>query len=650
MKLLYIWNSDYGNQDMHNKGFILNSEYYIAYDSLKNILTINKNNDYISDLWGVNVLDCFAVIGENGSGKTMLMNLLLQIWDELRNDSLPKNKYFIIFYNEEYSKIYIFYSGKKPEVAREEGVKFYFDKIGSDRPKVFKGFHVAYFQNILNKTDYLAKYRCEYDFSISRKIAYDMATTYEMHYDELSKDKILNYFSKEAFKIIEFLYDYAIDNSTYIPFPLPRKIQIKVSGEEYNTNYLIERAKRSGQDSDGEILEKGVFGYRDKIKKYVEKIDSLWIRNTIMQSLMNCLKSILFPSVSTSMNVKEKTYIFSEMAERLFEKSITYNVGKEACRSVIQELMILKELVDEHEKYIVEDTINFVSWVEENQALIISIENRDFSIIAEMGKHSKSFMKRMIELYSKICLSFPFYDFSFDISTGEYLFLSIFADLYHMKKSANIRRNAHVYPALKNGDYILLIFDESELAMHPRWQREYIKWIVDFCDQYFSEQKVQIFVTTHSPILLSDFPSKNVLYLKRNKSGSISVLYDYIKTFGNNIHTLYLNSFFLDDQGVIGSFAEKKINGIVEELLEDKINQNWSQDKLYRIQTMINLIGEEVVRTRLLELYQKKTGEQLRKIDGRQNMESEMVKNTISVLKAQKIQLEEMISKLEGQI
>lgn len=646
MKLLYIWNGDYGTKNLHNKEFMLNSEYHIVYNSCNNLLTINKNDEYISGFWGGNISDCFAVIGENGVGKTMLMNLLMQICVELKTKHSVRNEYFVIFYDNGNSKIYTFYSGRNPEINLKGIERSCYEsyEIDTNTSELFNNFHVAYFHNALNRADYIAKNRCEYDFSISRKIANDAEVRNEMHHAGLSEDKILNYFSNEAFKIIYFLYNYAIGNPSKIPFPIPQKVQIGIT--EYNTNYLVEKAKRLENENNRGNLIKVISQYCDDLGMYARKIDSLWIGNTIKQLLMNCFTGILFPSVPTSRNVGskiEKGQILYGMANRLCKEYDGHIDGKEACKITLRELRNLKDLVEKHEEYIIKNTIDFISWMEKKEIDIKSFENKCLPMIeVKTGKQSKRFINEMVELYSKVSLVFPFYEFSFDVSAGEYLFLSIFADLYYMRE--NIVR----FNSSECKKYILLIFDEAELSMHPRWQREYINWIVEFCGRCFDRQQIQIIVTTHSPILLSDFPAKNVLYFK-NKNGTINVKYDYIKTFGNNIHTLYLNSFFLDDQGIVGSFAEKKINGIVEELLEDEICKNWDRDKLYRIQTMIDFIGEEIVRTRLLELYHQKTGERLGKNGNRRYIGSEAIKDTISILKAQKEQLEVMISKLERQ-
>ena len=83
-------------------------------------------------------------------------------------------------------------------------------------------------------------------------------------------------------------------------------------------------------------------------------------------------------------------------------------------------------------------------------------------------------------------------------------------------------------------------------------------------------------------------------------NGKIETLTDIADTFGSNIYTLFLNSFFLDKDGTMGAFAEEKINEAAGILL------NHSEDfpeKRDDVKTIIDYIGEGPVKSKLEELY-----------------------------------------------
>ena len=49
IKLLYIWNGNFGNSSLYNKGFIINSKYYVEYNHNNGTIYIEKNENYIPE-------------------------------------------------------------------------------------------------------------------------------------------------------------------------------------------------------------------------------------------------------------------------------------------------------------------------------------------------------------------------------------------------------------------------------------------------------------------------------------------------------------------------------------------------------------------------------------------------------------------------
>ena len=199
---------------------------------------------------------------------------------------------------------------------------------------------------------------------------------------------------------------------------------------------------------------------------------------------------------------------------------------------------------------------------------------------------AKEDIKNFFELYKTIIeANFPFFDFYFGVSTGEYYYLQIFSKLFSVLKSSS-------------EENLLLIFDEVDLALHPKLQRQYMKKLIEFLEEVSENIKIKlkIIITTHSPIILSDFPHTNVLYLKNEdkEKGAIEFYKEKdVLTFGSNIHSLFLNSFFLASEGTMGAFAEDKINRIIEELYE-KDEKNVENNR-----KIVGFIGESIIRNKL---------------------------------------------------
>ena len=150
-----------------------------------------------------------------------------------------------------------------------------------------------------------------------------------------------------------------------------------------------------------------------------------------------------------------------------------------------------------------------------------------------------------------------------------------------------------------DGKTIIILLDEPDLQLHPEWQQKFIDMLLQLLWLYFPKVKFQIIITTHSPILLSDIPKNNVIFIDKNFDGSSRVCneVDFNETFAANIHSLYNNSFFLD--GIpIGCFAKRKVEELYDKINNDVLSDNIIED-IYRI-------GEPIIRGVLLKLYDEK--------------------------------------------
>ncbi|MES9799434.1 hypothetical protein ABWK47_28625 [Bacillus toyonensis] len=124
--------------------------------------------------------------------------------------------------------------------------------------------------------------------------------------------------------------------------------------------------------------------------------------------------------------------------------------------------------------------------------------------------------------------------------------------------------------------------------------------------KFLQKKSIQVILTTHSPFILSDLPSGNVILLKKDdnkKIRTVKNLEGNQLTFAANIHDLLTNSYFMHD-GLVGKFAQNKINTLVDEILDsspEKVKSNSS-----RIRKQIDIIGEPIVKRKLIEIFEDK--------------------------------------------
>lgn len=178
-------------------------------------------------------------------------------------------------------------------------------------------------------------------------------------------------------------------------------------------------------------------------------------------------------------------------------------------------------------------------------------------------------------------------------------FLSIgFSRALSSGESSMIKMYSRLYDALKKQqdglqkEEIHFFLDEVDLYLHPEWQRQWLSRFIDGLE-YISETlqrnfKFQVFFTTHSPFMLTDFLKENVLLLKRENPDSKTEVIEYQgeNIFGSNIYDLIQSGFFLGNS--VGCLFEMKI----KQLLEDKsigLN-NLDSNRIY------NSIGDSIIK------------------------------------------------------
>lgn len=194
---------------------------------------------------------------------------------------------------------------------------------------------------------------------------------------------------------------------------------------------------------------------------------------------------------------------------------------------------------------------------------------------------------------------------------------------------------------------MIFLLDEPELGFHPLWKKKFVNCIIKVLPLFFEHKQIQIILSTHDPLTLSDFPISNTIFLNKMEGNCLKIAEANIpkQTFGSNINELLVNSFFLKDE-LIGDFAREKIEEVILQLnyfklLKEKIyfqnvdqtKEKHKQDELKRINAAIenldknqntkkfrssdfmnekieskvfktiNLIGEPVIRYKLFEMY-----------------------------------------------
>jgi predicted ATP-binding protein involved in virulence len=216
------------------------------------------------------------------------------------------------------------------------------------------------------------------------------------------------------------------------------------------------------------------------------------------------------------------------------------------------------------------------------------------------------------------------------LSSGEkQLIYSINSLFYHLINLYSVSNSSDEEKIIY--DKISIILEEIELYFHPDFQRKYINLLIEGLKRLeLKNLSLNFIFVTHSPFILSDIPSTNIMYLNVIENESSQIMKNK-KSFGANIHELLGDNFFFNnDEIYIGEYAKNKIDKTIEWLndLKDKnlkIRELNNIEKLNSIQIakkkqitesikklstfskdhleLIKIIDEPIIKNKLLEMY-----------------------------------------------
>ncbi len=552
-------------------------------DSNYNIKLIERkeNLKFIENFWLNNVELVSAIVGENGTGKTTILNSFREV------HSLCK-----FIYETSESEDFIFLN--TPEINE-----------------------IIYYSSFLNITQSdsengnfkdLSKYKLMIDDTQNENL--DLTTLLELHNSENLKRWI---------KFIEF--NNQNDLLKKISLPVFDKIAVKlnyINIDPYQTSYrfrpffeaLKEKINKERENREQKIIDEiGLDKFQEakagnKIRLELEVITRVISKtqNILESSGNKYLEEGFIVDGKTTNDVGFKN-ANSKKAFFWFLKNsfIQLSKAKEG-KKILFPFTQIKKLVETMLSCLPEDE-EIENWTEFNVNF-----NQALSIIEAYENFLLAF-KDDFSYDKKVLLSFSPLK---NLSSGEKGLYDLFSVLHdHNYKFENdIHRDFNFFgksQRIKNN--FLIILDEADLGFHPEWKKKYVDIIQKVIPSIFKDNNIQIIISTHDPLTLSDLPNNNIVYLKKDK-GITKILemgdkQRPKKTFGANITNLLEDSFFVND-GLIGDFAKHKIEKTINWINDAKESQNRNKElfskELKYHKDIISIIDEHVVKIKLAEM------------------------------------------------
>lgn len=629
MELVYAWIEKFRNYKDVELNF--SDKFIIKFDKYNKSIKITPKKSYIA-IYPEYITNVNAIVGKNGVGKTNLLDVL-----GLRSNDRNKNK---AEFEMKYKK------GKGPfyrvpddiEAEIKHSIYFFIYYMGKDDNDqdlfCFEGNDIESFQSIIKfepgtgldieywMSKYWFAFICNYreemlihKYDLNVKLGGNRT---ELHEDGLGRysdirreqDKLViislrenlsdKYYDYSSTKPID---DYRISvprrNAYFQSKLLAMKVQmlykqlhepnrlmfqndaytLKISYNSYFLNDSI--------DDENKLLMqfsyKELNGREKEVCKVLESFVQYFFRFPNISA--NSETSVNKEELLSEINVKRKSlkgykeYYFN-IIKRLCD---TYIKDKDDTQRILECYIALADELSTNKSFkFYKDyiSIDITKQVSMNEILPV--------INVTVDEKAQSEFNETFTVFS------DFFNYSIEnLSDGETAYLGFFASLYEQ-----------VSLLTPNKEKYIILLDEPESRMHPELTRNFIDEMILFLrDLSGGKKKFQIVISTHSPFILSDIHSNNILYLEKDSTGYCRPVKRMINTFGANIHTLLKDGFFMSS--TMGEFATKKIKEVISSINDSSIEDVTEEQKNEWVY-IINSIGEPLIQKRIMKMFNDK--------------------------------------------
>ena len=579
------------------------------------IISRNQNDKYIPNFFNISESDSkiellSAIVGENGVGKSSILDIIRSVFS--KSEGFTYKEVVVLVENEGETRI--LYSNI-PFKCYLEGKLL--EEIGKPNN------NTSSYQSIYYSPHFDLKYNSNYDeldyydISLDEYIRQDLNNIKQNDVDIHNE---LNF--KNTLRIIEFVTSDTFQREEILSvFEIP----------QYEYASLIFKEKKIRKNQNEKIdFQNTPYQFREIIENILRKIDDdIEIVYNHLKSIGNLNKIVFMQDIFKNVVLKTILSVIIDMLEErntyleegILENEESLNIEKSDAKSLFL-FFIRNAYIERMRNYKIFNDSLFEKFLNNIEYIIESVSNEsdisDFPYNSVTIKIKVENIKNLIELHREIVKNFMRYpnmisykninQYEFitidplgrSLSSGEFSILNFFSKLYFFLQNSP-------FISLSKKNYILLL-DEADLGLHPMWKKRFIDIILKSVPYFFEgltpKPNLQIILTTHDPLTLSDIPKHNVIFLEKAEEGKCRISSEVQKTFGANITDLLADSFFIKD-GLIGDFAKSKINEVITWINENRNKTKIDEEKLAYYKKVIELIDERVIKLKLSEMITK---------------------------------------------
>lgn len=574
MQLIYLWiQNGQGVPKEQDLNFWSKYSFYTKLKDDEIVMEYKANPNYLEGFWvNGNITELTVIVGRNGSGKTSLLSF---IGDNISTDIGKSNLKYICIFKLPGREKYTIYSRPKQRISPLA--------IGilADEKLSFEMSDKGYIDDELVSLRYpcaFIHYSPLLNLNLDRGIyPIDISTTHKLlERDSANPGKSIAHLQ---FEEIAAQLRFITGNKDVIPFALPQSCRVSLVRADYEA--LLRKANDNGASS---YLRKFLYKIRDGFKKLrgLEPDEYRLFGDRYFETVLYVAieRSINNPDIFMRFEVPDgKSRI--EFYEFLFEVT----------RWVTSALNIKSESL---------------LWPIEFAGSVLFPNENDYSIDEdgiEINLRGNSFerLRRFLDFIKNDELLIKVFVVSWEgLSSGEANFINLFSrfydarqDIEHFTQGINDSRALYGMQPVDAIEDAVILIDEGETGMHPQWQKAYVKNLVSILPGLLPFKKIQIILTTNNPVILSDMPNENTLYLQKTEEEKHFVAPEK-QSFAANIIDIFQRSFFIEG-GLIGDFAKDKLLELSKMIGSGRRLSPFESEYANKL---INMIGDEMLNAR----------------------------------------------------
>lgn len=614
----------------HKMGFNFSPQFVVSFDEANLKLSIESTGK-LNIFKDGNIANVTALIGENGTGKTTLLKYLTCLSDapivpgegdyevsEARHNELLK--YIAVYFEEDDATFkiinctdIIIYNDNGDEILPYSGDDFIReDYIGNISHLYFS--NGEYTENLNMRSfatiDYLTLtnnalssmaidfYKKQFNapegmILTSKYNALQTIFSYKMTSQDFQSIIDVQYYNYLIFNGKKF-YGKTIETIEFSLAP----IEGIIKGEAQKVNYVTEYATK-------EFIE----NYRNRVRQEFQKIQFNSDYGTVL--IRNFLGELIFAyDFELSGTELEIENVYGQC--KSYVETIDNEEQKSYYLLAAEEIDLFRELIISGVIYNNQIPVGDLAREEYCQVAL----PRFWELFARGIERGHSFILKYIRILN------------LGESSGERAILNFLSRIYFASEINRMIPES----GFELHYNVLILVDEIDIYQHPEWQRRMLYDLLNELQHHFPEKHFQIVFSSHSPIVLSDMPCENSIFLKKTED-TIVQIDRKTQTFGANIHTLYKDAFFIEDGLGMGEFAKNYINQLIKDIQSQRISHEEAKKKL-------NIIGEPILRKKIYQIL----GEtQLQDVPATRDEKQQM----INFLRRQKQEIERQIALLE---